>query len=111
DLVELEAFREQYKSLSTIAEADGGIDKETFEQCLGPLGLEKNLITERIFSFFDRDGDQVISFEELVCGLSILCKGSLDERMKFAFAGYDLDGDGFISRQELHKMFKAYFHL
>jgi hypothetical protein len=28
-----------------------------------------------------------------------------------AFTGYDLDGDGIISRQELLKMFKAYFHL
>lgn len=28
-----------------------------------------------------------------------------------AFQGYDLNDDGFISRTELHRMFKAYFHL
>jgi hypothetical protein len=28
-----------------------------------------------------------------------------------AFKGYDIDGDGFISRDELHKVFKAYFNL
>ncbi|TPX30155.1 hypothetical protein SmJEL517_g06214 [Synchytrium microbalum] len=109
DQVELEAFYEQFKSLSTAPE--GGITKEIFEACLGPLGVEKNLVTDRIFSFFDQNSDDIISFSELVCGLSILCKGSLDERIKHAFHGYDLDGDGFISRSELHRMFKAYFHL
>jgi hypothetical protein len=30
---------------------------------------------------------------------------------KDAFKGYDVDGDGFISRAELYNMFKAYFYL
>eukprot|EP01135_Chromosphaera_perkinsii_P004656 Nk52_evm5s293 gene=Nk52_evmTU5s293 len=111
DQVELEALYEQFKSLSTIESGEGGIDKETFEQCLGPLGLEKNLITERIFKFFDQDGDGVINFLELVCGLSVLCKGSQEEKIEYAFKGYDLDNNGFISRHELYKMFKAYFYL
>ncbi|TPX53871.1 hypothetical protein PhCBS80983_g06116 [Powellomyces hirtus] len=109
DVVELDAFHEQFLSLSNIEE--GGIDRETFEHCLGPLGVEKNLIVERIFKFFDRNSDDIIDFEELVMGLSVLCKGGLDERMKWAFKGYDLNEDGFISRDELHRMFKAYFHL
>ncbi len=51
DEVELEALFEQFKSLST---TKNGIDKETFERCLGPLGVETNLITDRIFKFFDQ---------------------------------------------------------
>lgn len=82
DQVELEALYEQFKSLSTVDKDEGGIDRETFEQCLGPLGLEKNLITERIFAFFDQDGDNVINFSEIVAGLSVLCKGNLDEKIE-----------------------------
>ncbi|ORY96258.1 hypothetical protein BCR43DRAFT_269943 [Syncephalastrum racemosum] len=113
DQVELEALYDQFKSLATVdkSEDGSGIDKDTFEQCLGPLGLEKNLITERIFDFFDQDHDGVINFSELVAGLSILCKGNLDEKMEYAFKGYDLDEDGFLSRDELYQMFKSYFYL
>jgi Ca2+-binding EF-hand superfamily protein len=88
DQVELDAFFEQFKSLATSPPTDsspGGITREVFEICLGPLGLEKNLISDRIFAFFDQDGDKVISFKELVCGMSILCKGSLDERISCKF--------------------------
>ncbi|CAG8709490.1 9338_t:CDS:2, partial [Acaulospora morrowiae] len=111
DQVELEALYDQFRSLATVTHGEGGIDKSTFEQCLGPLSAEQNLVTERIFQFFDQDGDNVINFSELVIGLSILCKGNLEEKIKCAFKGYDLNGDGFISRDELQQIFKAYFHI
>eukprot|EP00842_Homolaphlyctis_polyrhiza_P004296 jgi/Hompol1/4868/HPOL_003958-RA len=110
DEIELQATYHQFRSLSTVDLPEGGINNETFLKCLGPLGIEKNLICERIFAFFDQDRNGIISFEELVRGLSILCKGSLDERIRYAFEGYDLNGDGLISRDELRQMFKAYFN-
>lgn len=73
---------EEFKSLSTVETGHGGITKEIFDQCLGPMGIERNLIVERIFSFFDRNHDGIVSFEEMVCGVSVICKGSLDERIK-----------------------------
>ncbi|KNC69992.1 hypothetical protein SARC_17485, partial [Sphaeroforma arctica JP610] len=57
------------------------------------------------------DGSGSIDFRELVCGLSVLCKGSQEEKIEYAFKGYDLDNSGYITRDELRKMFKAYFYL
>eukprot|EP01136_Pigoraptor_vietnamica_P037514 Opistho-1_new@105550 len=82
DHVEIEALYEQFKTLSTLESSEGGIDRETFDQCLGPLGADRNLVTERIFLFFDQDGDGVIGFDEFVFGLSILCKGSQEEKIE-----------------------------
>ncbi|XP_071810360.1 uncharacterized protein [Asterias amurensis] len=105
---ELEALFEQYRTLCT---KDRGITREVYDQCLGPLGLEKNLVMDRIFKFYDANGDGYIDFEEFVCGLSILIKGSPEEKVRYAFEGYDLDGTGVISRDNLRKMFKAYFYI
>ncbi|KAI9152689.1 hypothetical protein H9P43_009485 [Blastocladiella emersonii ATCC 22665] len=107
-LAELDALFDQFKSLATDAR---GISRTVYDQSLGPLGLERNLITERIFTFFDRDNDGFITFPEFAAGMSVLAKGAPEEKITFAFKGYDLDGDGRITRAELHAMFKAYFHL
>ncbi|KAF9972696.1 hypothetical protein BGZ73_004165 [Actinomortierella ambigua] len=108
---ELVAMYDQYLSLSTLEQEGGGITRQTFEMALGPLGLERNLITDRLFRFFDQGRDGIIDFPEFASGLSVLCKGNFDEKIVYAFQGYDLDGDGFISREELYEMFKAYFNL
>ncbi|KAJ3271117.1 hypothetical protein HDV01_007054 [Terramyces sp. JEL0728] len=102
DQMEIQGFYEQFKSLSTLPD-DGGITRQTFEKCLGNLKKESYVIVDRIFSFFDQDRDEIISFEEMVRGLSVL--------IKVGFQGYDLNGDGVISKDELRKMFKSYFVL
>eukprot|EP00128_Syssomonas_multiformis_P014226 Colp12_sorted_trinity150504_noHs@11841 len=103
---EITALFDQFCSLSA-PRGPGrelGIDKEAFDHCLGPLGAERNLATERIFRFFDQDNNGIIDFPELVRGLSVLSKGSQQDKLEYAFRGYDIDGSGYITREELHKM-------
>ncbi|KAJ7396783.1 EF-hand calcium-binding domain-containing protein 1 [Pitangus sulphuratus] len=59
-----------------------------------------------VFSTFDRDNNGCITVVEWVEGLAILLRGTLEEKIKYCFAVYDLNGDGYISREEMFQMLK-----
>ena len=82
DTIELLGIHRQFLSLSTLDDEKAGIELDVFERCLGSVGRSGNIIIERMFNFYDQDHDGVISFPEMVKGLSVLCKGSLEERTK-----------------------------
>ena len=108
DETEIQILYEQFK---TLAPEEKGITRDAFNQCLGPLGRQTNLIMDRMFLFYDQNEDGVISFDEFVGALSILVKGGQDEKLKFVFEGYDLDKKGYLVYKDFHDMFKAYFNV
>ncbi len=86
DILELEALFEQFRFLASVENISGestlGITRSCFQKCLGPIGLEINLITDQVFKFFDRNNDLLITFDEFVRGMSVLCKGTFEERVQ-----------------------------
>ena len=59
---------------------------------------------EQVFRKFDKDGSGRINFREFVTALSVQAKGSLDEKLTWAYELYDMDSSGFISRAEVKNM-------
>lgn len=45
-------------------------------------GVEGTPFADRLFGIFDQDQDGTVDFSELMAGLSILCKGDPEEKLR-----------------------------
>eukprot|EP00040_Diaphanoeca_grandis_P036998 m.239004 g.239004 ORF g.239004 m.239004 type:complete len:928 (+) comp33734_c0_seq4:470-3253(+) len=79
-------------------DGDNFIEKHTFMRCA--LGILPHKYQERVYEVFGGTKSK-IAFQDLVCGLTILLKGTVEERKKFIFALYDYSDNGHISRVDM----------
>ncbi|KAG0158996.1 hypothetical protein PDIDSM_6516 [Penicillium digitatum] len=118
---ELDALWDQFRCLANYEWADDpnklhmAIDRKTFDRCFVPNTSIRppppSLIYDRMFAFYDTNGDNLIGFEEFLQGLASLNNNSNDERLRRVFRGYDIDGDGFVERKDFLRVFRAYYAL
>ena len=59
------------------------------------------LLGERLFAQFDKKQNGLIDFNEFICGLATVCRGSIDDKIHFIFDMYDVSHDKTVSKQEL----------
>ncbi|CAL4136998.1 unnamed protein product, partial [Meganyctiphanes norvegica] len=81
----------------------GVISEETFKTIYGkffPL-TDSAMYAHYVFGTMDQDGTGTITFGDFIMGLSTLLKGSLAERITWIFNLYDINNDGYITKEEL----------
>lgn len=118
---ELDALWDQFRCLANHEWADDpnqlymAIDRKTFDRCFVPNTSLRppppSLIYDRMFAFYDTNGDNLIGFEEFLTGLASLNNKSNDERLRRVFRGYDIDNDGYVERKDFLRVFRAYYAL
>lgn len=91
------------------------LDRKAFDYAFVPrfknFVAAPNLVYDRIFAYYDSDRNSLIGFEEWIKGIDGMHATNGHVKSKIVFNGYDIDGDGFISRKDVLRIFRAYYAL
>ncbi|KAE8622740.1 hypothetical protein XENTR_v10005355 [Xenopus tropicalis] len=87
----------------------GQLTQHEFKQFfnLKNLSPASNQYIEQMFNTFDFNKDGYMDFMEYVAALSLVLKGKVEQKLKWYFKLYDVDGNGCIDRGELLNIIKA----
>jgi Ca2+-binding EF-hand superfamily protein len=99
------------KSMST----DGKLTREQFLAAYTLLlqqfevEVPEDAVKNAVFDLFDRDDNGVVDMMELICGASLLCTGTEEDKIHAVFNVFDENGDGVISMDEMFKFLTSVF--
>jgi Ca2+-binding EF-hand superfamily protein len=90
------------KPISNYSKAE--INESHFIEVLEKLGLSGQLNGAALFQILDSDGDGLMQTQELVCGLSVLSGGTLEERLRLIFDAFDTERVGHLGPEQVRLM-------
>nr|XP_014429970.1 Kv channel-interacting protein 4 isoform X1 [Pelodiscus sinensis] len=91
----------------------GIVNEETFKEIYSqffPQG-DSTTYAHFLFNAFDTDHSGTVSFEDFIMGLSILLRGTVQEKLNWAFNLYDINKDGYITKEEMLDIMKAIYDM
>jgi len=83
---------------------DGRLTREQFAEGMKEIGITDPLLLEQNFSAYN-PVNNTIAFQDFICGLSIILRGTPDERIHFLFRAYT-DG-AYVDPVNMERIFKA----
>ncbi|XP_069007142.1 guanylyl cyclase-activating protein 1 [Embiotoca jacksoni] len=74
---------------------------------LSSLSETSNAYVQTMFTTFDMNDDGYIDFMEYVAALSLVLRGGVQQKLRWYFKLYDVNGSGCIDRDELLQIIKS----
>lgn len=112
----------------------GTLSKKDFKAVMKGMGFEDPFIGDLLFAGFDQDRDGLVTFKEFITALSILTRGTPDEKIEcthwcsrgsvlwvearsanllcpflVTFHMYDLENVGYITRESFLPILESFF--
>jgi len=101
-------LKQLYKQFS--AEAPGGqLSKSDFASMSTPMGLQDPFVLDLVFNAFDRSRAGCVGFGDYATGMSVMTRGTPDEKAEFAFRMLDTGGKGNLTRDDLRRVAQQLF--
>ncbi|KAM7009911.1 A-type potassium channel modulatory protein KCNIP2-like [Tautogolabrus adspersus] len=91
----------------------GVVNEETFKSIYSqffPHG-DSSMYAHFLFEAFDTHNNGSVSFEDFVLSLSIILRGSITDKLNWAFNLYDLNKDGCITREEMTDIMNSIYDM
>ncbi|KAM6916639.1 A-type potassium channel modulatory protein KCNIP2 isoform 2-T2 [Xenentodon cancila] len=91
----------------------GVVNEENFKNIYSqffPQG-DSSMYAHFLFEAFDTNQNGSVSFEDFVFGLSIILRGTINDRLNWAFNLYDLNKDGCITKEEMLDIMKSIYDM
>ena len=100
---ELASLQSKFREIASREGNPNMINRTEFTEALNLVGINQNDqdIMDRLFTMYDKTGDDQILYKEFIVGIAPLISGSVVEKIDFAFRLYDLEGTSYLRAQEM----------
>ncbi|KAJ8363751.1 hypothetical protein SKAU_G00125820 [Synaphobranchus kaupii] len=91
----------------------GRISKEQFESIYASFfpDADPKAYAQHVFRSFDSNSDGTLDFKEYIVALHLTSSGNTVQKLEWAFALYDVDRNGTISKNEIQEIVKSIFNM
>ena len=106
---------EKLKRDWAVLSRENKMSKRRLMEYYGLSEIENTEFGTRFFNWVKRPiskrkgADNFLDYDKFIRTTSILTKGSEEERLKFIYTLFDIDGDGFIEREEMIKFLTIFY--
>lgn len=100
---ELSTFQSKLREFAIREGNPTTVNRAEFTEAMNTVGINQNDadILDRLFTMYDKTGDDMINYREFIVGIAPLISGTPVEKLEFACRLYDLEGNGTTKSNEM----------